>query len=295
MSLLEVLHMILDDSTSVYRIISIEAFLGILINKKERYVRPIDWWQDTFEGYMLHQLDTKASRRQVLERLYNISDKDINLMIRNLSKLLRSRYSCYAQCWSTTPDSDALWRIYAYNNRAIQLKSSVSNIRKMIDVSGEDGFKSEINFVKYDINDEEEALNKILVQNAKVDAAYFHKRPAFKHESEVRVLLNDFKRFENVDKFAAAAIRSNMKFADKSKPLIDQTEDALSYLIDKNGGYLSIAPTSVEIKIPVLSDYIVGVRVHPQAPDWYADLIKKVCRNYRIKYCGKSDLYRQTV
>lgn len=287
--------MILDNSTSVYRIISIEAFLGILINKKERYVRPIDWWQDTFEGYMLHQLDTKASRRQVLERLYNISDKDINLMIRNLSKLLRSRYSCYAQCWSTTPDSDALWRIYAYNNRAIQLKSSVSNIRKMIDVSGEDGFKSEINFVKYDINDEEEALNKILVQNAKVDAAYFHKRPAFKHEAEVRVLLNDFKRFENVDKFAAAAIRSNLKFADKSKPLIDQTEDALSYLIDKNGGYLSIAPTSVEIKIPVLSDYIVGVRVHPQAPDWYADLIKKVCRNYRIKYCGKSDLYRQTV
>ena len=122
----------LDDNTPVYRIIGIEAFLSLLINKTERYVRPIDFWQDTFEGYMLHQLDTKASRRQVLERLYSISDKDTDLMIRNLSKLLRSRYSCYAQCWSTIRDSDAMWRIYAYNNRAIQLKSSVSNIQKMI-------------------------------------------------------------------------------------------------------------------------------------------------------------------
>ncbi len=287
--------MVLNDSTSVYRIINIETFLGILINKKERYVRPIDWWQDTFEGYMLHQLDTKASRRQVLERLYNISDKDINLTIRNLSKLLRSRYSCYAQCWSTIRDSDAMWRIYSYNNRAIQLISSVSNIQRMIDVSVRDGLKSEIDYVKYDINDEEEALNRILVRNAKVDAAFFHKRPAFKHESEVRVLLNDYKRYEKVDKFAAVAIRSNMKFADKSKPLIDQIEDALSHLIDKKGGYLSSAPSLVELEIPKLRDYIVGVRVHPQAPDWYADLIKKVCRNYKIRFCGKSDLYRSTV
>lgn len=292
---MEVLYMRLDDNTPVYRIIGIEAFLSLLINKTERYVRPIDFWQDTFEGYMLHQLDTKASRRQVLERLYSISDKDTDLMIRNLSKLLRSRYSCYAQCWSTIRDSDAMWRIYAYNNRAIQLKSSVSNIQKMIDVPGENGFKSEIDYVKYDIKDEEEALNKILVRNARVDAAYFHKRPAFKHESEVRVLLKDFKRFENVDKFATAAIHSNMKFSDKSRPMIDQIEDALSYLIDKNGGYLSKAPNTVELKIPVLSDYIVSVRVHPQAPDWYADLIKKVCSNYRINYCGKSDLYRPTI
>ncbi len=287
--------MVLDDSTPVYRIIGIEVFLSLLINKTERYVRPIDFWQDTFEGYMLHQLDTKASRRQVLERLYSITDKDTTLTIQNLSKLLRSRYSCYAQCWSTILDSDAMWRIYAYNNRAIQLISSVSNIRKMMEVSEGNGLKSEIDYVKYDINDEEEALNKILVRNAKVDAAYFHKRPAFKHESEVRVLLKDFKRFENVDKFAAAAIHSNMKFSNKSKPMIDQIEDALSHLIDKNGGYLSNAPNSVELKIPVLSDYIVGVRVHPQAPDWYANLIKKACRNYKIKYCGKSDLYRQTV
>ena len=265
------------------------------MNKKERYVRPIDCWQDTFEGYMLHQLDSKASRRQVLERLYYISGKDTDAMIRNLSKLLRSRYACYAQCWSTVSDSDAMWRIYAYNNRAIQLISSVNNVQKMIDASAWEGLDSEIDYVKYDIKNEQEALNKILVWNAKIDAAYFHKRPAFKHESEVRVLLNDYKRYENVDKFAARAIRSNMQFSDKSKKLIDQIEDALAYMIDKNGGYLSAAPEAIELKIPVLKEYINGVRVHPQAPDWYADLLKTVCRNYKMKYCGKSDLYRPTV
>ena len=50
--------MALNKDSTVYRIIGIESFLSILMNKEERYVRPIDSWQDTFEGYMLHQLDS---------------------------------------------------------------------------------------------------------------------------------------------------------------------------------------------------------------------------------------------
>ena len=274
--------MALNKDSTVYRIIGIESFLSILMNKEERYVRPIDSWQDTFEGYMLHQLDSDTGRRKVLERLY-------------LSKLLRSRYACYAQCWSTKQDSDAMWRIYAYDNKAIQLISTVGNIQAMIDASSWDGLESEIDTVKYDINDEKEALNKILVWNAKIDTAYFHKRPAFEHEAEVRVLLNDSQRYAHVDKFAATSIRANMKFSDKSKPEIDQILEALSYMVDKKGGYLSAAPSSIELKIANIREYIDGIRIHPQAPDWYVALVGKICRNYKLKFLGKSDLYRPTV
>ena len=287
--------MALNKDSTVYRIIGIESFLSILMNKEERYVRPIDSWQDTFEGYMLHQLDSDTGRRKVLERLYVISGRNTNVTIRNLSKLLRSRYACYAQCWSTKQDSDAMWRIYAYDNKAIQLISTVGNIQAMIDASSWDGLESEIDTVKYDINDEKEALNKILVWNAKIDTAYFHKRPAFEHEAEVRVLLNAFQRYEHVDKFAATSIRANMKFSDKSKPEIDQILEALSYMVDKKGGYLSAAPSSIELKIANIREYIDGIRIHPQAPDWYVALVGKICRNYKLKFLGKSDLYRPTV
>lgn len=286
--------MALKESTIVYRIIGLESFLSILMNKQERYVRPIDCWQDTFEGYMLHQLDTGAGRRKVLERLFVISGRDTNATIRNLSKLLRSRYSCYAQCWSTNQDSDAMWRIYAYDNKAIQLISSVGNIKTMIGSSSWNGLEPEIDTVKYDIKDEKEALNKILVWNAKIDTAFFHKRPAFEHEAEVRVLLNDLKRYEHIDGFAAASIRANMKFSDKSKSEIDQIFEAISYMVDEKGGYSSLAPISIELKIANLKEYIDGIRVHPQAPDWYVSLIGKICHNYKLKFHGKSDLYRPT-
>lgn len=287
--------MSLDVNLMIYRIVGIDSFLSMLVSKEERYVRPIDHWQDTFEGYMLHQLDSNDGRKKVLEKLYVISGRDTNVTIRNLSKLLRSRYACYAQCWSTNQDSDAMWRIYAYDNKAIQLASTVGNVQKMINLSTWNGLEVEIDKVKYDIKDENEALNKILVRNAKIDAAFFHKRPAFEHEAEVRVLLNDLNRYKNTDSFAADSIRQNLKGVDKSKPIVEQILESVSQLANKKDGYYSNAPSSIKLQIKNLREYICGIRIHPQAPDWYVELLKKVCRNYKLKFVGKSDLYRPTI
>lgn len=285
--------MALDESTKLYRIIGIEAFISLLMYKKERYVRPIDCWEDTFEGYMLHQLDTAAGREKVLERLYILSGRDKNATIRNISKLLRSRYACYGQCWSKKKDSDAMWRIYSYNNRAIQLVTTVGRIQELLKVSSWDKLETEIDNVKYDINDEKEALSKILVYNAKIDTAYFHKRPAFTHEDEVRVILNDFLKYESVDAFSTASIHKKVKLA-KSKSDKDQILEALS-MMSKDKDSFSVAPKEITLNIPSVSNYLEGIRVHPQAPAWYVDLVKKLCRNYRITFIGQSDLYRETV
>ena len=39
-----------------------------------------------------------------------------------------------------------------------------------------------------------------------------------------------------------------------------------------------------------LSEYILGIRVNPFADDWIATLIETLCKKYKLKYMGKSDI-----
>ena len=281
--------------TKVYRIIGLESFMSILINKQERFVRPIDSWPDTFEGYMLHQLDSIEGMQKVIDRLYMISTGSADSTILSLSKLLRTRYACYGQCWSRIPDSDAMWRIYSYDNKAIQLVTTVNRIQNMIQADAWKNLQMLISDVKYDINDEDEALNKILVPSARIVSAYFHKRPAFDHEKEIRVLLDDSKNYDHIDFFTAYAIRNNLKHVDKTKLATEQILEAATYTVGNRGGYISACPNELNLKIKDLKNYLEGIRVHPLAPVWYVNLVKDICRNYKVKFLGQSDLYRATV
>ena len=282
-------------SLPLYRIIGLDGFMSILINKEERYVRPIDYWQDTFEGYMLHQLDTIDGMRKVLGKFYMLARKNIDVTILGLSKLIRCRYACYGQCWSKLMDSDAMWRIYSYDNKAIQLITNVSKIQRMLNSATKATLVKKISEVEYDIQDENEALNKLLVPTAHIDSAYFHKRPAFKHEDEVRVLLNDSQSYTHIDAFVAKTIRYNLKHVDTTKPIPEQILEAFTITTNGKEKIDFSAPSEMKIPIIDLKDYLEGVRVHPTAPNWYVDLIEGICRKYKIKFLGKSDLYRKTV
>ena len=49
---------------NLYRIISLESFIDLLHNKRERYVRPATW-EDTFEGYLYSKLYDEKERKEV--------------------------------------------------------------------------------------------------------------------------------------------------------------------------------------------------------------------------------------
>ena len=101
-----------------------------------------------------------------------------------------------------------MWRIYSYGKRGIQLISSKDRILNMLSQSGLAKGEYSVYEVKYDIEDEMQAINKILVRNARIEAAYFHKRPAFEHEAEVRVLLHETEKYRDIDAFFTQAIRA---------------------------------------------------------------------------------------
>ena len=262
-------------------------------NKQERFVRPIDCWEDTYEGYLLHLLDFDEGLRTVIEKLYNeLNSHSVDTTIMNISKLLRSRYTCYGMCWSRLEDSDAMWRIYSYGNRGIQLISSKERLGRIIEEFGIAGKSYEISDVKYDIKSSEDAVKRILVKNAKLNSAFFHKRPAFSHEEEVRAIINYVDNHKLIESFSASAIRTNYGFEDENTYSVSERIQNAVSKSKVQDYYQNTAATELFISINNIKEYIEGVRIHPLAEKWYVDLIIKLCKQNGLVCYGQSDLYK---
>ena len=93
----------------LYRYISFENFIGMIQSQSLTFVLP-ELWDDPKEADAFHCL--LESCDQVYEQLM----------------LCSVYYKTYCQCWSRLAESDAMWRIYAYNNRAIRIRAKQSNI-----------------------------------------------------------------------------------------------------------------------------------------------------------------------
>ncbi|WP_034442366.1 hypothetical protein [Butyrivibrio sp. AE2032] len=276
----------------LYRIVSFESFVNLCMQKKERFVNPIDCWEDTHEGYMLHKLDTRSGIEEVTKVLYNdFFDHDIDLTVSNLVKLQRARFTCYGQCWSQLKDSDALWRIYSYNRHAVQIRSSSLDIKKMINEKHKDIVSVRVGKVYYG-NDYKD-LSKILYSGSKTDAPFFYKRKEFQHEKEYRVMLQLTNERKEYYKLASMIIRNNakrVKTSDDVQGIVDSAMD----LMEKHGFnfYRSSFPKELFVDIDNIANYVLGVRVHPQAEAWYVELIKTICNANGLLFEGQSELYR---
>ena len=72
---------------NLYRIICLEAFVDILYNRRERYVRP-DTWEDTFEGYLYSKLYNEGERKNLIrDNYYNVCPRNYKATIDNILKL----------------------------------------------------------------------------------------------------------------------------------------------------------------------------------------------------------------
>jgi len=147
--------------TPVYRIVSIERLYELFENRENVLVSP-SRWEDPFENFIL-----KGQRV--------------------------SRRGWFGQCWTRQRASDAMWRIYSSDSRGIRLRSTPERLLTSLGHSITRG-RAFIGTVQYlakrplmrfaqkavtsgTLGDAAEAARTLLV-----------KRPAFRHESEVRFL-----------------------------------------------------------------------------------------------------------
>lgn len=161
-------------SRYIYRIISVKRLFELFENRQNVLVKPRRW-DDPFENFIL-----RAQIRLPTGELARFSFHD----------------QFYGQCWTLQTASDAMWRIYSRDGNAVRIRSTIANVAESLSKTlGEHAqIQAFIGKVRY-------LPSKRLKEfasswfpgarnlRARVSAdTLLVKRPAFKHEREVRLL-----------------------------------------------------------------------------------------------------------
>ena len=166
----------------LYRFMSIEQFVDMLLNKQNTLVQP-SLWEDPDEGIL-------SSFSQNTK-----------------SPLFRSIGQCYGQCWTRNEECEAFWRRYCHkqSGRCVKIKVSRDNLRKTLESYDADGVEYVLGDINYaPLSDKKETVelakvvsskisqDEILSYNSVIGTVEFGlmllKREAYKYEEETRIL-----------------------------------------------------------------------------------------------------------
>lgn len=248
----------------LYRYISFETFVGMVQKSTLTFVLP-SVWDDPQEGSPFMQLVEK--RESVLEKSFYLATYN----------------KVFAQSWSELSESDAMWRIYAYNNRALRIKIKRDSVTQLDDVVSIPVTYSDKKF------DFKEMSDNVFF------SSMAYKRTAFSHEKEVRLV----KRYRYKDKEDAELhIKALMVVYEHPQrmEILDSIfpDMTLEEKIDEIAILLNMGKNSKktkDISYAHIPNFIEGVMVHPLAPDWYVEVVQEYCQRTGIPFEGKSELY----
>lgn len=165
----------------IYRVFSITRALDLFEKKQNTLVHP-SMWDDPFENFFLNaRFFDKAANKEI----------DVS----------RIKTSWYGQCWTTVPDTDAMWRIYSPNKDGVCIATTVRKLFESIfypddDRSSLKSFLGKVEYVdKKTIPDFAKKFTSSDLSlgdgNKKFAESLLIKRSEFEHEHEIRLLFND--------------------------------------------------------------------------------------------------------
>ncbi len=249
---------------TLFRYVSFETFVGMVQAEALTFVLPSAWDDPKERTPFFRYLNEKKSWLEAA--LYLATYKKV-----------------YAQSWSQVAESDAMWRIYSYGNKALRIKAQSEKIAKL------DG----VEMVKVIYSDEDNDLNGDSYDAFLQSLAY--KRTAFSHEKEVR-LIRCYKYIDEND--ALNHVKALLCLQDDPNrwKLIESMfpDKSMEEKVEKILDILNLGKNSKqtkEISYRHIPDFIDSVMVHPLAPMWYVDIVEEFCRRNHISFEGKSKLY----
>ena len=189
-----------------------------------------------------------------------------------------------------------MWRCYSYGNKALRIRTREDKLlahAKSIFQENED-FAVYLKKVSYDLNKKSNVEQQIaqMGDSKLTHETYFHKRPAFKHEREVRLLIADNRLYirENLSSLGVKWNIAEQVTGKNDGEIIDYlTERILSQRID----YEHSNSANVWIEdAGNISAFLEGVMVHPSAPEWYVNIVQDICLQKGIRFDGQSQIYK---
>jgi hypothetical protein len=165
----------LEPESQIFRIMKIENFKTILLNKTLLFKRP-ELWDDPYENFI-----SKEQLGWYKGKPYYV---DLNML--------------YAQCWTLNKQCDGMWRSFASLENGIKIKTNTQKLYSILHKTNIDNIF--IGKVFYDTKeniknfiDHPEFLEWLHSMHPQILAEIFLlKRQEFGYENEVRVLIIDF-------------------------------------------------------------------------------------------------------
>lgn len=248
----------------IYRYISFATLVDMVQTQSLNFVLPTVW-EDKMENFYL---------KKWIESIKNDTERTVILMA-----MLRT----YAQSWSQIEESDAMWRIYNYENQSLRIKIDVSNIEKLENVSYEPVIYNDEAII---YNQEElnlkEIYHKLIAQ----------KRLAFRHEEEIRLIYTD-----KIPEDKIPSIFGSLMITEKTLNG-DNDVNIFQYNINDIAGDLEFANLYQSKKCHPVSfqhipNFIKGIMVNPFASDWYVNTVETYCKLNNLPFEGRSELYKE--
>lgn len=211
-------------NNKIYRIISFERLLGML-DAKRNYLSSPSTWDDPFENVLLRI----SADRPGGERIeYGFRKK------------------LFAQSWTMTSESDALWRIYS-DKQGCQIITTIKTLIKSVWPELKPSIyigkvtylsQKDFNALITTLKNDPESLPINASNGVKIAKTLLLKRTAFKHEKEIRLIYFDslkryvgekyipysIKPLELIDKFRFDPRISKALFNIYKNHLIDKYE-----------------------------------------------------------------------
>lgn len=158
----------------IYRIISVDRLHELFSNNQNSLVSPKKW-EDPFENFIL-----KSKARLPDGEIVDFGFRD----------------HFYGQCWTRHKASDAMWRIYSPKSNGVRIRTTITKLAHSLasGLAPWQNIQCFIGKVKY--LDNKQMMNfantvfkgKINPEAYELAKTLLIKRPAFKHENEVRLL-----------------------------------------------------------------------------------------------------------
>jgi len=240
-----------DVNAELLRYINLEELVAILSTRQLHFTRS-DRFPDRFEGAQA-EANIKARQRMVEEGQLNPGEAQ-----QDEDNSRDMRFGTFISCWSTGPESVAMWRLYSHGKNGLAIESSYERLKSAI----EGDHRVFIGQVTY--ADHEAA--SIPPNNAL--APFLYKKTGFDYEREIRAIVQE----------CQSAVFDNFR---PDPPL-------LSHLRSENQD---------GIYIPVdLKRFIARVRLSPVAQPWYGDVVRSVVGQYGYDFpVEQSDLVGEPV
>lgn len=194
--------------TAVYRCLHFERLLEILLTKKLLLAKT-KTWDDSYENFLFRTTFKMGS---------------------NVTSLIDQIDSLYGQCWSKKRESDAIWRIYSATMQSVIIKSKISKLAAAPMEKGaledpDNISRIVIAPVKYYSSRKiQELINahrsEPFINPNKAFDSLFVKRTEFRHESEVRIIIQTY--LQNPEEYPNFEDRKFIKIKIDPNDFIDE-------------------------------------------------------------------------